>query len=402
MPADKVVGKVLKARCRKCGDGLVLSDGGGGDARVTDDAGRATNDPPLREEGQRARARARRESELFSGAAMTRGAGIGAEHENASSVQDLKLTGQRNDTSVLFSLGALSREAAELERPSQATGAAEGDGSGLIDIRALSSLRQGKGSPMPTVDDLANLGGGSFGRGPGIFSAPELPDAHEDPGIQAREGKKGLLIAIVLGTAFFTSAVVIAIVVTRPSATPPAKTRSASVDRELAPVTAPTVEPKPPVFLPLTPTATPVALVPPAVAAAPKGPVPNAAKPKPEGPAIATPTASPTAPAPVPASANANANAPLSLDSAMRPPFNRGEAAAALSGVAYASCKKPDGPQGGGHVYVTFEPNGTVSSAVVDQGAFVGTSAGGCIAAKFRGARVPPFSGSAVRVGKSF
>ena len=53
-------------------------------------------------------------------------------------------------------------------------------------------------------------------------------------------------------------------------------------------------------------------------------------------------------------------------------------------------------------VTVTFEPSGAVSSAVVDSGPYPGTPVGGCIAGKYRGARVPAFGGSSVKVGKSF
>jgi hypothetical protein len=82
--------------------------------------------------------------------------------------------------------------------------------------------------------------------------------------------------------------------------------------------------------------------------------------------------------------------------------FDRGAAAGALGGVDYQSCKKPDGPTGPGHVTITFGPDGNVASAIVDQGPFPGTPVGGCIAGKFRGAHVPPFTGAPVKVGKSF
>jgi hypothetical protein len=83
-------------------------------------------------------------------------------------------------------------------------------------------------------------------------------------------------------------------------------------------------------------------------------------------------------------------------------PFDRGAAAGALGSVNVASCKKPDGPTGSGHVSVTFGGDGSVVSAVVDQPPFAGTAVGGCVAGKFRGARVPSFSGGNVKVGKSF
>ena len=62
-------------------------------------------------------------------------------------------------------------------------------------------------------------------------------------------------------------------------------------------------------------------------------------------------------------------------------PFDRGAAAAAIGGVNFQSCKKADGPTGGGHIQITFGPDGNVQTAVVDQ---------------------PPFAGSPVKVGKSF
>ncbi len=84
--------------------------------------------------------------------------------------------------------------------------------------------------------------------------------------------------------------------------------------------------------------------------------------------------------------------------------FNKGAAIAALSSAASAStrCKKPDGPTGSGKAIVTFAPSGRVTSANVAGGAFGGTSVGGCVASVFRSARVPAFSGDSVTVSKSF
>jgi hypothetical protein len=96
------------------------------------------------------------------------------------------------------------------------------------------------------------------------------------------------------------------------------------------------------------------------------------------------------------------AEAPKETGGGSTAPFDRGAAQGALGGVNVQSCKKPDGPTGSGHVKITFAPNGSVSSAVVDSGPFPGTPVGGCIAGKFRGAHVPPFGGGPVSVGKSF
>jgi hypothetical protein len=82
--------------------------------------------------------------------------------------------------------------------------------------------------------------------------------------------------------------------------------------------------------------------------------------------------------------------------------FNRTAAVASLGAVNVASCKTADGPTGSGHVSITFSPDGSAVSAVVDQPPFAGTPVGACIAKKFKSARVPAFAGGNVRVGKSF
>jgi hypothetical protein len=166
----------------------------------------------------------------------------------------------------------------------------------------------------------------------------------------------------------------------------------ANVERDPTPLPKPP-EVAPPVVAETAPQAVASAALAPKEPTKPVGTVAavGTAKPKTDAPIVPTPPTPPPAPTAT----------PTSLEAAMRPPFNRGEAAAALSAVGYVSCRKPDGPTGNGHVYVTFDPSGTVASAVVDQGAFMGTPVGGCIAGKFRGAHVPAFSGGPVKVGKT-
>ena len=84
-------------------------------------------------------------------------------------------------------------------------------------------------------------------------------------------------------------------------------------------------------------------------------------------------------------------------------PFDRGAAAMALGVAAQkaSSCAKPGSPSRSTHVQITYSPSGEVSSAKVDGPPYAGTPEGGCIAAKFRTAKVPPFSGAPVTVGKS-
>jgi hypothetical protein len=80
-----------------------------------------------------------------------------------------------------------------------------------------------------------------------------------------------------------------------------------------------------------------------------------------------------------------------------------GAAKASLGGIAGGaqSCKKGD-VSGSGRATVTFAPSGAVQSVTVEGTGFEGTPAGSCIARMFRGARVPPFSGSPFSVRKSF
>jgi predicted Zn finger-like uncharacterized protein len=85
-------------------------------------------------------------------------------------------------------------------------------------------------------------------------------------------------------------------------------------------------------------------------------------------------------------------------------PFSKSSAISALGAAAgqASSCKKLGGPTGSGKVTVTFANSGRVTSANVNGAPFAGTSVGGCVASIFRKAKVPPFSGSSVTVSKGF
>jgi TonB family protein len=99
----------------------------------------------------------------------------------ASSAASSKLRGERNENSVLFSLNNLAQLASDkpaISAPSSqsnaghATGAAGGEGSGLIDIRSMASAYMGGGgaamgkpqtaSAIGSIDDLPVFGGGGF------------------------------------------------------------------------------------------------------------------------------------------------------------------------------------------------------------------------------------------------
>jgi hypothetical protein len=83
--------------------------------------------------------------------------------------------------------------------------------------------------------------------------------------------------------------------------------------------------------------------------------------------------------------------------------ISRPAAAVAISvaGRRAASCLTGDDARSTMPVSVTFAPSGRVTTATVDGGPFVGTSAGGCIARALRSASVAPFDGSPVTVHSS-
>ncbi len=84
-------------------------------------------------------------------------------------------------------------------------------------------------------------------------------------------------------------------------------------------------------------------------------------------------------------------------------PFSSGAAAASMrEATALASaCRSATDPTGTARVVVTFSPSGRVTSSTVSGPPFAGTATGGCIASRFRAARVPAFSGEAVTVAKT-
>jgi predicted Zn finger-like uncharacterized protein len=121
-------------------------------------------------------------------------------------------------------------------------------------------------------------------------------------------------------------------------------------------------------------------------------------------PATTAPTSTATAP-----TATAAATTPATTATTPAPPppgegggapFDKAAASASIGALKGAAqgCKQPDGPQGNASVSITFAPSGRVTVAMVNGPPFAGTPVGGCIAATFRRASVPPFSGSNVTV----
>ena len=142
-----------------------------------------------------------------AGALGGMGAGLGG---GAMGAAPARMTGQRNENSVLFSLGNLqqlaSRGGSAVEaapEPGRAQAGAgpqaSSEGSGLIDIRALakSTTPGTKAAPSQAVDDLlsigAGAGGGAFGPGAGggTLGGPLLGPAP----METSDGNRWLWIA---------------------------------------------------------------------------------------------------------------------------------------------------------------------------------------------------------------
>jgi predicted Zn finger-like uncharacterized protein len=216
-------------------------------------------------------------------------------------------TGARNESSVLFSLSALTGTAAPVAAPSAPTKRGRSDDSGLIDLQALTSGE-------------ANPGLGGYGATPNAFGASPLISAPLGgvsgpalgglaPGYGRRSGNKGLIIAalalaavIIGGVAVFklsgdadqpTSAL------DKVSATP--EQRPAPVQKEPEPTAAEPAKPEGTAAgtnRPVSAEELPTAATPePSVVPKPAAPKPAAPRPRPAAP---KPVALPPAPAPEP------------------------------------------------------------------------------------------------------
>ncbi len=130
-----------------------------------------------------------------------------------------------------------------------------------------------------------------------------------------------------------------------------------------------------------------------------KEPAAGPAKPGPTAEANAAPAE--TAKQPDPAKPEVKQPEPAPASNEV--PFDKAAAAASLAARkgAAAGCKQEGGPTGHAKVSVTFAPSGRVTTANINGPPFAGTPVGGCIASKFRGATVPPFTGSPVTVHTS-
>jgi predicted Zn finger-like uncharacterized protein len=322
-----------------------------------------------------------------------------------------KLTGARNENSVLFSLSSLTGAPGGGAAPADTAGPV----SSKADLRALVSGGDANGrKPAPAksgLDDIMNLGGG------GVYSpalmAPALApppvdfasaaDASAAVGAGSKPKSKVMLFAII-GVVLVGGAAFAFTTMGSKDSDKTASTASAT-----ASVAAPTAEaPK----APEPAAAAPAPEDKPTAESAPTVIAPGQAAPKPEtktakvdkpDKAAAAAAPAPEKPAPV-AAAPAPAAPAAAPAAASGADFDRAAAISALSAAATAaqSCKKPDGPTGSGRIAVTFANSGAATTANVEGPPFAGTPVGGCVAARFRGVHVPPFGGAVITVRKTF
>lgn len=355
-------------------------------------------------------------ADLFSGAAhagseedvMTSApVGMPQAHEDPQ-----KLTGQRNENSVLFSLNALTSKSAS-ERPPPIPGV---EASGLIDIRQLSAQMGTEDAKKKSrIDDIMNLSsGGGFQAALAApsFVAPSIEDYAQAEGVGPPPGKSRWLIyaALLAGVFVVVGAIGAAVVTMRGKGDTEKEAASASAAALAA---APSASEMAASDSP-APAASASAAAPVASAASKEASKPSGTK---TGSAAAAAAAA-TAPA-----ATSNLPKDTSLGAAMAAAavaptatkaaapagesdqaFNMGEAKSRLAAAAAAaqSCKKADGPSGTGRAVVLFAPSGAAQSATITGPPFEGTPTGACVAARFRGVHVPPFGGSPFSVSKSF
>jgi predicted Zn finger-like uncharacterized protein len=222
------------------------------------------------------------------------------------SAQQASLTGQRNENSVLFSLANLQALAtggpggggsAAKTAPASRPGMASGEGSGLIDIRALASAgglggapstpaASGGGGKKDSVDDLLSIGTGGSPFGASL-GAPVLA-----PVKQEESSNKGLIIGLGVGGGLvvLAAAVIVAVVLVNKGGDTPAPPADPAAIAAAGAAGAPATAAPGTAAAPGTPTPPSGATPPPAAATAPPaaGATPAATGPTPAEAAGAT------------------------------------------------------------------------------------------------------------------
>jgi hypothetical protein len=163
---------------------------------------------------------------------------VSAAGAGAAAAADAKLRGERNENSVLFSLNNLAQLASDKPAPitappsamGQATGAAGGEGSGLIDIRSMANAYLGgpgaakpaTSSAIGSIDDLPVFGGGGFSE-PAVIVPTSRP-----------AGNNKMMFGLIGAVGLLAVAAVILVVVMlgKKDKEPPAAVASADTDKD--------------------------------------------------------------------------------------------------------------------------------------------------------------------------
>jgi predicted Zn finger-like uncharacterized protein len=331
-------------------------------------------------------------------------------HAATSTYDDGKLTGARNENSVLFSLDALKAGFSPSQSPSASKPAPKVPSKSAPGAaRAQQASNPDDPFGMGSSNGLMGIGGAGgilFGAdNHALLTAPAPPPppppvqiaAGAAPALAPAANNKlvyivggvggvviiGLLLALILGRKQEAAASADSSGTASVSAS-----SSASAAADSAPEKPASEAAKPPE--PAKPSEAPSAS---ASAAASVSASAAPSSPKLADKAVAVTQAAPKKPKEEPAAPAADAA-----------PFSKASAISALGAAASAagSCKKAGGPTGGGKATVTFAPSGRVTTATIAGGTYAGTAVGGCVASVFRRAHVPAFSGSSVTVSKSF
>ncbi len=301
-----------------------------------------------------------------------------------SAYDDGKLTGARNENSVLFSLDALKGGlSAEPKKPAPSKPQASPLDFGGSDLMAGAA-------PNPIFNLNADQA---------LLTAPAPPEPPPPKvvaagGVPAASGPNKMLligggigVVLLIGVAFALGRSGSSDETTDDGAKPAASVEATTAEKEAAPEKKEekeepkAEEPKPEA------SAAPAA----SASAAPAATETETAKPAVNTPSDKKPAA--------PSTKDTKEKEPAATG-----PFSVSAAQVALTQAAgnAQACKKPGGPTGSGKVQVTFATSGRVTSANVNGAPFAGTPVGGCVASVFRRARIPAFTGNPVTVSKSF
>jgi len=371
-------------------------------------AAREVAEPARRREAQRADQRGGRDLFAQQAQAGSEAEAIATASALADAVDEPRLTGARNENSVLFSLDSLMQKELRSGGPPQRSHRME---EALL-VDTSPSLPGGGGfAPALAAPDFT----APIAAPPPRFAPAEVPNEVDDL-IAPPKKSKGWIVMLLLvalgglgGLGFalgkLQPLLISAGLMTAPNASvapaPSAVAAEApSASAEPAPAESAAAAPAPSGSAPgeqaaAPPTGTGAAATPPPTGVATAAPPPTGA--------VAAANPGQTAPRSQATAAATKEAPPAPTGFGAGTPFDAQAAKTALGGAAAnaGSCKEAGGPTGTGRVSITFASSGRPTSVAVT-GDLAGTTVGSCVARLFRSARVPAFSGEPVTVSKTF